>query len=65
MRKTTLLAHYSCSMQKTAKKTGKNGVKRPFWKFAKMAAKQSYSLCKKVSLAQILKMLKRCEKRLY
>ena len=40
MRKTTLLTYYSCSIQKTAPKTAKNGEIRPLWKLPKMATKE-------------------------
>ena len=66
VRKTALLAHYICSMQKTALKTATIGKMRAFLKWPKMATMQRlYSPCKILTLAQKIKLPKTCEKRFY
>ena len=66
MPKTTLQAHYSCSMQKNGSKKQLIFQKLDhFENWQKWPLSKGHRLCIKVSLAQKSKMPKTCQRRLY
>ena len=56
MRKTPLQGDYSCSMQKTDRKTANIPRILPLSKLEKLPQCKGYSLCKMVSMGETLKL---------